>query len=423
MNKLLKIWEYKDLRNKILVAVLLLLATRILAHIPLPGVDLAKLQTFFNQNQVFGFLNMFSGGTMSNFSVILMGVGPYITSSIIFQLLTMIFPALEQMQKEGEAGRHKITQYTRWATVPLAMIQAYAMLVLLRNQGIIPTWTLYDLIIMLISVTAGTMLLMWIGEIITEKGIGNGISMIIALGILSGIPSQARNTWLLLQSGDSGKIIGAILFAAVFLIVIAGIVLIQEAQRNVPVTYARKMRHGNNAGFNSYLPIRVNIAGVIPIIFAMSILVVPGVVSKYLENARSEWLAHAATAMSGFFNNQTYYGIIYFVLVILFTFFYTSIVFKPDQISENLQKQSGFIPGIRPGSETISYLKTAINRITFTGAMFLGVIAVLPFIIQAATGINTLVLGGTGMLIVVSVVIETMRQAQSQITMHTYERY
>ena len=419
----MKIWEYKDLRNKILVAVLLLLATRILAHIPLPGVDLAKLQTFFNQNQVFGFLNMFSGGTMSNFSVILMGVGPYITSSIIFQLLTMIFPALEQMQKEGEAGRHKITQYTRWATVPLAMIQAYAMLVLLRNQGIIPTWTLYDLIIMLISVTAGTMLLMWIGEIITEKGIGNGISMIIALGILSGIPSQARNTWLLLQSGDSGKIIGAILFAAVFLIVIAGIVLIQEAQRNVPVTYARKMRHGNNAGFNSYLPIRVNIAGVIPIIFAMSILVVPGVVSKYLENARSEWLAHAATAMSGFFNNQTYYGIIYFVLVILFTFFYTSIVFKPDQISENLQKQSGFIPGIRPGSETISYLKTAINRITFTGAMFLGVIAVLPFIIQAATGINTLVLGGTGMLIVVSVVIETMRQAQSQITMHTYERY
>lgn len=423
MNKLLKIWEYKDLRNKILVAVFLLLVTRILAHVPLPGVDLAKLQTFFNQNQVFGFLNMFSGGTMSNFSIILMGVGPYITSSIIFQLLTMIFPALEQMQKEGEAGRQKINQYTRLATVPLSILQAYAMLVLLRNQGIVPAWTPYDLIIMLISVTAGTMVLMWIGEIISEKGIGNGISMIIALGILASIPSGARNTWLLLQSGDTAKIIGVIIFAAAFLIVIAGIVLIQEAQRNVPVTYARKMRYGNNAGFNSYLPIRVNIAGVIPIIFAMSILIVPGVLAKYLENARSGWLTNAATAVGGFFNNQTYYGIIYFILVILFTFFYTSIVFRPDQISENLQKQSGFVPGIRPGTETKDYLKSTINRITFTGALFLGLIAILPFIIQAITGINTLVLGGTGMLIVVSVVIETMRQAQSQITMHTYERY
>lgn len=423
MNRLLKIWEYKDLRNKILVAVFLLLATRVLAHVPLPGVDLSKLQSFFSSNQVFGFLNMFSGGTMSNFSVILMGVGPYITSSIIFQLLGMIFPALEAMQKEGEAGRHKITQYTRIATVPLAIIQAYAMLVLLRNQGIVSAWTPYDLIIMLISVTAGTMLLMWIGEIITEKGIGNGISLIIALGILSGIPQEASNTWLLLQSGDTGKIIGVIVFAVVFLIIVAAIVTIQEAQRNIPVTYARKMRYGNNAGFNSYLPIRVNIAGVIPIIFAMSILVVPGVVSKYLETARSAWLANAATATSQFFNNQTYYGIIYFFLVIIFTFFYTSIVFKPDQISENLQKQSGFIPGIRPGSETMNYLKVAINRITFVGAMFLGIIAVMPFIIQSISGITTLILGGTGILIVVSVVIETMRQAQSQITMHTYERY
>lgn len=423
MNKILKIWEYKDLRNKILVAAGLLVLTRILAHIPLPGVDLTRLQTFFSQNQVFGFLNMFSGGTMSNFSIILMGVGPYITASIIFQLLAMIFPSIEEMQKDGEAGRQKITQWTRMATVPLAIIQAYSMLVLLRNQGIIPTWTIYDLVVMLISVTAGTMLLMWVGEIISEKGVGNGMSMIIGLGILSGIPSQFRNTTLLLQSGDTMKIVGAISFMLVFILITALIIFIQEGQRNVPVTYARKARQGQTSGFNSYLPIRVNIAGVIPIIFAMSMLVIPGVLAKYLENARTVSVAHAATAISNFINNHVYYGIIYFVLVLLFTYFYTGIVFRPDQIAENLQKQSGFIPGIRPGTETRQYLEIIISRITLIGALFLGFIAVMPFIIQSVTNISTLTLGGTGILIVVSVVIETMRQIQSQISMHTYERY
>ncbi|MFA6963695.1 MAG: preprotein translocase subunit SecY [Patescibacteria group bacterium] len=423
MDKLLKFWEYKDLRNKILVAGGLLLLTRILAHVPLPGVNLQQLETFFSQNQVFGFLNMFSGGTMANFSIILMGVGPYITASIIFQLLGMIFPAVEQLQKEGEAGRQKITQYTRLATVPLAIIQAYSMLVLLRNQGIIPTWTPFDLLTMLISVTAGSMLLMWIGELITEKGIGNGTSMIIALGILSGIPSQVRDTALLLQSGDSSKIIGAIVFLVVFLLITAAIIMIQEGQRNIPVTYARKSRNGQSGGYSSHLPIRVNIAGVIPIIFAMSILVIPGFMAKYLETARSVWLANFAKGVNSFLANEVWYGVLYFALVIIFTYFYTSVVFKPEQIAENLQKQSGFIPGIRPGTETKKYLGLVINRITLFGALFLGLIAVLPFIIQSLTNLTTLVLGGTGILIVVSVVIETMRQVQSQITMHTYERY
>jgi preprotein translocase subunit SecY len=423
MNKLLKFWEYKDLRNKILVALFLLALTRVLAHIPLPGVNLAKLQTFFDQNQVFGFLNMFSGGTMSNFSIILMGVGPYITSSIVFQLLTMIFPALEEMQKEGEAGKQKLSQYTRLLTVPLALIQGYSMLVLLRNQGIIPGWTLFDLAMMLISITGGTLLLMWIGEIISEKGIGNGTSMIIALGILSGLPKSASNTLLLLQSGDTTKIIGAILFVVAFLIATAAIIFIQEGQRNIPVTYARKARYGQNTGVASHLPIRVNIAGVIPIIFAMSLLVIPGVVAQYLQSARTEWLANAATATTNFINNQLYYGILYFVLVILFTFFYTNVVFKPDQIAENLQKQSGFIPGIRPGTETRNYLQLVINRITIVGALFLGLIAVLPFVVQSLTNINTLVIGGTGILIIVAVVIETMRQINAQMAMHTYERY
>jgi len=423
MNKWLKIWEYKDLRNKIIVAISLLLLTRVLAHIPLPGVDLARLQTFFSQNQVFGFLNMFSGGTMSNFSIILMGVGPYITSSIIFQLLGMIFPSIEEMQKEGEAGRQKITQWTRLATIPLAFIQAYAMLVLLRNQGVIPTWTTFDLWIMLISVTAGTILLMWLGEIISQKGIGNGVSLIITLGILSSYPSQIRDTALILQSGDTTKIIGAIAFAVIFVLATIGIIIVQEGQRNIPVTYARKLRLGQTTGYESTLPIRVNIAGVIPIIFAMSVLVIPGVVAKYLEAAKTAWLANSATSVSNFFSNQTYYAIIYFVLVFAFTFFYTFIVFKPTDIAQNLQKQSGFIPGIRPGTETREYIYKIISRITFVGAAFLSIIAVLPFIVQSWTGITTFTLGGTGILIVVAVVLETMGQIESQMSMHTYERY
>lgn len=422
MNKLEKIWRYKDLRNKILVAAFLLFLTRILAHIPLPGVDLQRLQLFFQQNQAFGLLNMFSGGTMKNFSIILMGVGPYITSSIIFQLLGMIFPAIEEMQKEGEAGKQKINQYTRLLTVPLAIIQAFSMLVILKSQGIIPAWTPFDLIVMLISVSAGTILLMWMGEIISEKGIGNGVSLIIGLGILSGFPEQIRNTVALVQSGDTTKIFGAILFLVIFIVTIAGIILVQEGQRNIPISYARRSS-STSSSVMSHLPVRVNVAGVIPIIFAMSLMVVPGVLSKYLENVRTIWLAHGAKALGSFFANQTYYGIIYFLLVVAFTYFYTAIVFKPDQIAENLQKQSGYIPGIRPGTETRQYLSTVITRITLFGSVFLGIIAVLPFVVQAITNIDTIVLGGTGILIIVSVVIETMRQLESQIVMHTYDNY
>ncbi len=423
MDKLEKIWRFPDLRNKILVAVGLLLVTRLLSHIPLPGVDLARLQQFFQQNQAFGLLNMFSGGTMSNFSIILMGVGPYITSSIIFQLLGMIFPAVERLQKEGEEGKQKINQWTRMATIPFAIIQAFSMLVILRNQGIIPGWTPFDLSVMLISVCAGTILLMWIGEIISEKGIGNGVSLIIGLGILSGFPEQIRNTAALVSTGDTSKIIGVFAFLAILLITIAGIIFVQEGQRNIPISYAKNMRFGAHSGVASHLPIRVNIAGVIPIIFAMSLLVMPGVVSKYLENAHTPWIAHSAKFTSDLFANQVFYGIAYFLLVVIFTYFYTSVVFKPDQIAENLQKQSGYVPGIRPGTETKEYLSGIITRITLFGATFLGVIAVLPFIVQSVTHITTIVLGGTGILIIVSVVVETMRQVESQITMHTYDTY
>jgi len=422
MEKLRKIWEYHDLRNKILVVGSLLILTRILAHIPLPGVDLARLQSFFQQNQIFGLLNLFSGGTMSNFSIILMGVGPYITSSIVFQLLAMIFPKLEEMQKEGEAGRQKLNQYTRIATVVFALIQAYSMLALLKSQGILPVWNIFTLVVMLASVTAGTILLMWIGEIISEKGIGNGTSLIITVGILSGIPRQVSNTAVLLQSGNTHQILGAVGFILVSILVVAAIVFIQEGQRNIPVSYARKQRFGSGLVSN-FLPIRVNLGGVIPIIFAMSLLVVPGVIAKYLESARTNWIQIGAEKVQALFANQTFYGIAYFLLVVFFTYFYTSVVFKPEQIAENLQKQGGYIPGIRPGTETRSYLRDVVFKVTFFGSLFLGLIAVLPFVVQALTGITTLVLGGTSVLIMVSVVIETMRQIDSQIVMHTYERY
>lgn len=424
MSTLSKIWRFKDMRDRVIVVVLLLALTRVLAHIPLPGVDLPRLKTFFEQNQVFGLLNMFSGGTMSQFSIILMGVGPYITASIIFQLLVMVVPYFEQLQKEGESGQRKMNQYMRYATVPLAMIQAYGMFAILQNQGIIPSWSFFDLAVMLISASAGTMLLMWIGEIITEKGIGNGMSLIISLGILSGFPGQIKNTAVLVGSGDTSKIIGIIIFAAVLVLTIAAIVYITEGQRNIPVSYARRASGAKTYGVvDSHLPIRVNLAGVIPIIFAMSIMIVPGVVAKYLANARTDWIKSAAVYVENLFQNNVFYAILYFVLVFAFTFFYTYVVFKPDQVSENLQKQGGFVPGLRPGSETRDYLTKLVSRITFVGAVFLGIIAVLPYIVQAITHVTTLSLGGTGILIMVSVVIETMRQINSQLVMHTYDNY
>lgn len=412
------------MRNRVIVVLFLLVLTRVLAHIPIPGVDLARLQSFFDQNQFFGLLNMFSGGTMSQFSIILMGVGPYITSSIIYQLLAMVIPYFEQLQKEGESGQHKINQYIRITTIPMAFIQGYGMFAILQNQGIIPAWNLFQLFVMLISAAAGTILLMWLGELITEKGIGNGASLIICLGILSGFPQQIRNTAVLIGSGDTSKIIGVIIFAIVFVLTVSAIIYITEGQRNIPVSYARRAQGNRTYGLvDSHLPIRVNISGVIPIIFAMSIMIVPGVVARYLENASSPWLKNGATTVSNLFQNNVFYGCLYFVLVFAFTYFYTSVVFKPEQVAENLQKQGGFVPGLRPGTETRQYLSKVVIRITFVGALFLSSIAVLPYVVQSITKINTLVLGGTGILIMVSVVIETMRQVNAQLVMHTYDNY
>lgn len=421
LNQIKQVFSMPDLRNKILYAIGLLLIARFLAHVPLPGVDAEALRNFFGRNQIFGLLNMFSGGAMENFSIIMMGVGPYITASIIVQLLTMVIPQLDELNKEGESGRAKINYWTRILSVPMAIIQAFAMIRLLQNQQILTSLDPLQWATILISITAGTVLLMWIGELISEKGIGNGVSLIIALGIVAGIPSQIRNTFSIF---DATKIVGIAAFIVIAIIVVAAIILANEGTRRIPVSYARRVRGLKSyGGVDTYLPIRVNSAGVIPIIFAMSILIFPGVAARFLEQARSPWLSQSAAFMANLFQNNWFYGLVYFFLVIGFTYFYTGVIFKPNQMAENLQKQGGFVPGIRPGEETSHYLKKVISRLTLWGAFFLAVIAVLPFIVQAATGISTLAVGGTGVLIMVSVVIETMRQIQGQMVMRTYDKY
>jgi preprotein translocase subunit SecY len=438
IDKITQIWKLKDLRNKILYTLLVLVIFRILAHVPMPGVNLEELRQFFSKNQIFGLLNLFSGGAMSNFSLIMMGVGPYITSSIIFQLLQMIVPQLEALSKEGEYGRKKINSYTRIATVPLAIMQSYAMVILLKNQGVVGDLPVMTLVTTLIALTGGTILLMWLGELISENGVGNGISLIITLGILGGLPSGLRNTLAILNPAavenpmaildpsqwDGGGLIKIIIFLILAILVIAAIVFVNEGQRQIPVTYARRVRGMRSyGGVDTFLPLKVLMAGVIPIIFAMSMMIFPGVIGKFFELAKSTWLSSSAKFVVNLFQNNTFYSIAYFVLVVLFTYFYTSVIFHPEQVAENLQKQGGFIPGVRPGKETAHYLKTILNRITFIGAVFLGLIAILPFIVQNITNINTIALGGTGLLIVVSVILETTRQIKAQLVMRTYDQY
>lgn len=427
MNALAKIWQHRDLRNRILLTVSVLLVARVLAHIPMPGVNLEQLRHFFERNQIFGLLNLFSGGTMSNFSIILMGVGPYITSSIIMQLLTVVIPSLEELQKEGEYGRQKINQYTRYLTVPLSFLQGFGMLSLLKSQGVVANFDPITLITILLTTTAGTIFLMWLGEVVTENGIGNGVSLIITLGIIAGLPTQLRNTIALITTGsspDTSILLGLAGFVIFFVLAVALIVVMNEGERKVAVAYARRVRGGSSYGsVETHLPIKVNSAGVVPIIFALSILLFPAVIARFLSLAKQQWLSHAATAVANFIQNQTYYSILYFLLVIAFTYFYTFIIFQPAKMAENLQKQGGFIPGVRPGSETASYITLILTRLALPGSIFLALIAVLPFIIERITHIQTLAIGGTSILIMVSVVLETMRQIQAQLLTRTYENY
>lgn len=409
-----------DLRNKFLFIFGVLVIFRVFAAIPVPGVDAERLRSFLSGNQFFGLLNIFSGGVLDNLSIVMLGVGPYITSSIIMQLLTMIFPSLKEMyQEEGEAGRQRFNQYSRLLTVPLAILQSYGLLTLLIRQQVIPSLDLFGFVTNIAVVTAGTLVLMWLGELITEKGIGNGISLMIFAGIVSGLPTTIRQA---VATFDPSQLPTYLIFLVLALMVIAGVVLISEGQRNIPVSYAKRVRGMRlYGGVSTHLPLRVNQAGVIPIIFAISIVLFPGLIGNMLAGVDAAWAQTASQFLISAFNNTWVYAAVYFLLVFVFTYVYTSLTFDPHAISESIQKQGGFILGIRPGRPTSEYLGRILSRITLAGALFLGSIAVLPLIVQAFLGLQALTLGGTALLIVVSVVLETMKQVDAQLVMREYE--
>lgn len=420
IDQIKKIWKARDLRYSILFVLLILAIFRFAAHIPIPGVDVVALKQFFQSNQMLGLLNLFSGGGMENFSIVLMGVGPYITASIVFQLLGMIVPKFEEMNKE-ESGRQKINAWTRWLTVPLAMIQSYSMILLLKRStsGIVSDMDLLQTISMIMTITAGTVMLMWFGELINEKKVGNGISIMIFAGIVTNLPGAIQRT---LATYDPTMLFTIIGFVIVSIITVIGVVIINEGQRKIPVQYARQIR-GNRVfgGSSTHLPLRVNMAGVMPIIFALSLVMIPQTVGQFLIHAKSAWIVNMAETIVRLSSNQLIYAIAYFLLVFGFTFFYTEVVFKPEQIAENLQKQGGFIPGIRPGKHTSDYLSASSRKVIFSGALFLAAIAVLPLAVRYITGKQWLAIGGTSILIVVSVVIDMVKQVQAQLSMRDYE--
>lgn len=426
MNKILgpiiNAFKIPDLRRKILFTVAIFVVFRIFAHVPIPGVDLVALRRLFTQNQLLGLLDIFSGGTLANFSVMALGLNPYINATIILQLLQIVFPKLEELAKEGEYGRQKINQYSRFLTVPLALLQAIGMYALLRNQKIIGNLSPQLLIGLITTMIAGTVLLMWLGELISENGIGNGISMLIFAGIVGRLPIALGQT---VSVTSAENITNIIVFSLMAVVVIAGIVVVNEGTRQISVAYAKRIRGGKMYGGGStHLPLRVNQAGVIPIIFAISLILLPSMFASFLEQAPNQTVSTIARTVANLFDpSGLVYNLTYFILVIGFTYFYTAVTFNPQKIASEIQKYGGFIPGIRPGTPTANYLNYILTRITLAGAIFLGLIAVLPSLARGTTGITTLMLGGTGILIVVSVILETTKQLESMLVMRSYDGF
>jgi len=418
-QKLKLIIQDGSLRKRILFMLGALVLFRILATIPTPGVDINRLEEFFSNNQFLGLLNIFSGGGLSNLSIVMLGVGPFITASIIMQLLTVLSPRMKAMyQEEGEAGRAKFSQWSRYLTVPLAFLQGFAFLTLLQQNGIVPSLGFVAMMTNVIIIVAGSILLMWIGELITEFGIGNGVSLIIFSGIVASLPSALSQLTFTFDVSQLPLYLGFLLATVA---VTAGVVFITEAERPIPITYARKSRGTKQfGGVSTYLPLRVNQAGVIPIIFALSMLLMPQVVATFFVNSSISILATVAGAVSSGLSNNLIYGSLYFFLVFFFTFFYTAVTFDPNRIADNLQKGGAFIPGVRPGKHTSEHVGNILTRITFVGALFLGVIAVLPIGMQAITGIATLTIGGTALLIAVSVVLDIVKRIEAQISIREY---
>ncbi len=418
------IYKSTDIRNKILFTLFIFFVFRFVAHIPVPGVNREALSSLFSSNQLLGLLDIFSGGTLARFSILATGIGPYINASIIIQLLTIVIPKLEELSKEGDYGREKINQYTRFLTIPLAIFQSIGMIIILKQQTppIIQTGNILSMIGIIVTMVTGTLFVMWIGELISEFGIGNGISLIIFAGIVGRLPITMFRT---LSISDTIDTTSLLVFLVIGLIVISGIVMVNEATRKIAVTYAKRLRGSQGASsINSYIPLRVNQAGVIPIIFAVSLVLVPSFLGRFFQSMANTSLNSIGDSLIVWFSpGSSSYNIVYFLMVVLFTYFYTAITFNPDRIADDLKKQGGFVPGIRPGKPTSKYLNMILTRITFAGAIFLGLIAVLPNIAGQITGINTLTIGGTGLLIVVSVILETSKGVQSQLVMRNYDKF
>ena len=419
-GKIKMMFSDKTLRNRILFVLGALVVFRLLSAIPIPGVDSVKLQAFLTNNQFVGVLNIFSGGGLSTLSIIMLGVSPYITSSIIMQLLTMMSPRLKAMyQEDGEIGRRKFTQLSRTITVPLAIVQGLALVVLLQKQGILGELSLFGMMTNISVIVAGSMLIMWIGELVTEFGIGNGVSLIIFAGIISRIPQGVSQFFFTFNPADIPMYL---LLGALSLLIIAGVVMVSEAERPIPVTYARQIRGENTStgGAQTYLPLRVNQAGVIPIIFALSILLFPQMIGNFLATSANATLLSISRGFLWFVENTWLYSLLYFIFVFLFTYFYTAVTFDPQQVATNLQKNGAFVPGIRPGPSTVEYISKILGRITMIGALFLGVIAVLPLVIKGITGIASFAIGGTSLLIAVSVVLDLIKKTDAQLSMREY---
>lgn len=407
------------IRKKIVITSLILLVYRIVAHIPAAGIDRANLQALFLGSPLLSLLDVFSGGTLANFSIMALGLNPYINASIILQLATYVVPQLEELSKEGEYGQEKINQYTRFLTVPLAGASSFAMYSLLTSQGIIERLSPVAIISLVLTMTAGTVFAVWLGELISQYGFSNGISFLIFAGIVSRLPVILGQTQASLAAGDILKIAPFLVLA---MGIVGAVVFMNEATRQIPVTYARRV--GALAKVSSYLPLRLNQAGVIPIIFAVSLVILPSFVSSFLSSYGSLPIAgFLATFSTAFSPGSLAYNATYFFLVFGFTYFYTSVVFNPEKIAENLQKNGGFIPGVRPGTSTISYLSFVLTRISFVAGMFLGFIAVLPSFFEKFLGLANLAIGGTGLLIVVSVVLEITKELESSLTMKKYETF
>lgn len=431
MFKYLKqIWNSKDLRKKILFTISILIVFRICTQISIPGADLDAIRTVINKNQLLGIFSALTGGSAENFSIILMGLSPYINASIIMQLLTVIVPKLENLSKEGEQGRRKINQYTRWMTVPIAFLQSYGMIVLINSQAAVPIVpNIADPAVVLpimLTITAGTVFLMWLGELITENGIGNGISLIIFAGIIANIPVMLGQT-LSLASAETERLIPFVLMLLVTIALLVFVIMVTEANRQIPIIYAGRGTRGKSD--HAVLPIRINQAGMIPIIFGVSMATFPGVLAQLFANSANETLKAIANGIQTYFHmNSPLYMIVYFGLVVAFTYFYVSITFNPEQVADNLQKRGGYIPGIRPGKETSDYLGKVSSRLNLWGGLFIAFIAVLPIVLGSLfTSLNMgsvpLLISGAGMIIIVGVVLELIRQVNAQLVMHDYSKF